>query len=241
MMGVARNLNAMLDDKYHRGRYDEITDRADAPIEDALAMIVRERLTGAMPPAAARRIVELWQPWIEQRAGRDLDRLSRLIEDQRRFGDVVHNLLDALDIGDERPSKDDDEESESGNEEERDNEAGQDGQSAETEDLERMAVEQAEASTDDLPESATEALSAPSAEMADESEEGEPESASEPWRPRNRQNEPRGPQYRPFTTKFDETLGAEDLCEPEELDRLRGYLDKQLANMQGVVARLANS
>jgi cobaltochelatase CobT len=240
MMGVARNLNAMLDDKYHRGRYDEITDRADAPIEDALAMIVRERLTGAMPPPAARRIVELWQPWIEQRAGRDLDRLSRLIEDQRRFGDVVHNLLDALDMGDERTSQDEDEDSESGNDENRQDEAGADGQSAESEDLDRLTVDQAEDSTDDLPESASEALSAPLAEMADESDEGEPESASEPWRPRSRQNEPRGPQYRPFTTKFDEMLGAEDLCEPEELERLRSYLDKQLANMQGVVARLAN-
>ena len=35
-------------------------------------------------------------------------------------------------------------------------------------------------------------------------------------------------------------VGAEDLCEPEELDRLRGYLDKQLSHLQGVVARLAN-
>jgi cobaltochelatase CobT len=240
MMGVARNLNAMLDDKFHRGRYDEITDRADAPIEDALAMIVRERLTGATPPPAARRIVELWQPWIEQRAGRDLDRLGKLIENQRRFGDVVHDLLDALDMGDERSSQEEDEDSEAGNEEQSQDEEGKEGQSAEAEDLERMAVEQAEASSDDLPESATDALSAPSAEMADESEDGEPESASEPWRPRNRQNEPRGPQYRPFTTKFDETLGAEDLCEAEELERLRGYLDKQLANLQGVVARLAN-
>src|SRR5215469_628351 len=46
MQGVAQNLSAMLDDRFHRGKYDEITDRADAPIEDALAMMVRERLTG---------------------------------------------------------------------------------------------------------------------------------------------------------------------------------------------------
>ena len=46
MDGVARNLTAMLDDRFHRGKFDEITDRADAPIEDALAMMVRERLTG---------------------------------------------------------------------------------------------------------------------------------------------------------------------------------------------------
>src|ERR1700686_2524659 len=64
MGGVARNLAAMLDDRFHRGKYDEITDRADAPIEDALAMLVRERLTGELPPTTARRIVELWRPLI---------------------------------------------------------------------------------------------------------------------------------------------------------------------------------
>ena len=240
MVGVARNLNANLDDRFHRGRYDQITDRADAPIEDAIAMIVRERLTGAPPPAAARKIVDLWQPFIEQRAGRDLDRLGKLIDDQRRFGDVVHDLLDALDMGDDRSSAEDEEESESGSDEERDEQQGKDGQSAESEDAERMTVEQAEASPDQLPETATETLDAPSAEMPDESETGDSETASEPWRPRHRQNEPRGPQYRPFTAKFDEIMGAEELCEAEELERLRGYLDKQLANLQGIVARLAN-
>jgi len=51
MSGVAKNLTAMLDDHFHRGKFDEITDRADAPLSDALAMLVRERLTGLAPPA----------------------------------------------------------------------------------------------------------------------------------------------------------------------------------------------
>src|ERR1700694_3131233 len=59
MHGVAKNLAAMLDDRFHRGKFDEITDRADAPIEDAIAMIVRERLTGQEPPPAARKLVDL--------------------------------------------------------------------------------------------------------------------------------------------------------------------------------------
>src|SRR6184192_1559197 len=57
MHGVAQNLTAMLDDKFHRGKFDAITDRADAPVEDAVAMMVRERLTGLAPPPAARKLV----------------------------------------------------------------------------------------------------------------------------------------------------------------------------------------
>src|SRR5271170_5700425 len=239
MGGVKKNLAAMLDDRFHRGKYDEITDRADAPIEEAIALIVRERLTGEMPPATARKLVELWRPIIEERAGRNLDRLERVLTDQRRFGDVVHDLLDSLDMGEDRGSDTDEEEGEDGDEQNRSDESGNDGE-AESADSERLSLEEADASTDDLPESAAEAVDAPSADMADDAEMGDSDTAAEPWRPRHNRNEPRGPDYRPFTSKFDETVGAENLCDPEELDRLRGYLDKQLSHLQGVVARLAN-
>src|ERR1700735_502511 len=239
MGGGAKKLAAMLDDRFHRGKYEEITDRADAPIEDALAMIVRERLTGEIPPPPARQLVELWRPLIEERAGRDLDRLERVFTDQRRFGDVVHDLLDCLDMGEDRSSESEEEDGEEGEEQNEKDETGQDGEGSDTAESDQMSAE-AEASADELPDSASEAVDAPAAEMADDAEMGDSETAAEPWRPRNPRNEPRGPDYRPFTTKFDEVVGAEDLCEPEELERLRGYLDKQLSHLQGVVARLAN-
>jgi cobaltochelatase CobT len=237
MGGVAKNLAAMLDDRFHRGKYDEITDRADAPLEDALAMIVRERLTGEAPPPTARKLVELWRPLIEERAGRNLDRLQRVLTDQRRFGDVVHDLLDCLDMGEDRSSESEEEE---GDEEDRTDDSGRDGEASDTADTERMSLEEAETSADELPDSAAEAIDAPAADMADDADMGDSETAAEPWRPRPNRNEPRGPDYRPFTSKFDEIVGAENLCDPEELERLRGYLDKQLSHLQGVVARLAN-
>ena len=110
MAGVAKNLTAMLDDHFHRGKYDEITDRADAPLSDALAMLVRERLTGMAPPAAAKKMVDLWRPVLEDKIGARLDKLSRVTEDQAKFGDLVHDLLSALDLGDERDADADDDE-----------------------------------------------------------------------------------------------------------------------------------
>src|SRR5262245_18538488 len=111
MHDVAKNLTAMLDDKFHRGKFDDISDRADAPIEDAVALMVRERLTGQAPPPAAGKLVDLWRPFIEEKAGKNLDRLEWLVENQRRFGDVVHDLLDSLEMGDDR-ARDSDEENE---------------------------------------------------------------------------------------------------------------------------------
>jgi cobaltochelatase CobT len=240
MEGVARNLSAMLEDRFHRGKFDDVTDRADAPIEDAVAMMVRERLTGLAPPPAAKKLVDMWRPWIEDRAGRNLDRLGRLLDDQRRFGDAIRDLLDSLDMGEDR-SRDSEEGEDDRDQEANPDEAGEQGEAQESDDAQGMSLEEAEISADELPEGATEAVDAPTADMPDDAEMGEAETANEPWRPRRHgMNEPRGPDYRPFTAKFDEVVVAEELCEPEELDRLRSYLDKQLSHLQGVVARLAN-
>jgi cobaltochelatase CobT len=239
MSGVANNLSAMLDDRFHRGKFDEVTDRADAPIEEAVALMVRERLTGHSPPPAARKLVELWRPLIEDRAGRDLDRLDRLIENQSRFGDAIHDLLDALDMGEDRSTADE-EEGEEGEQERRKDQSGEEGEGADADDT-QTRVDEAEMSGEDMADTSAEAAEALSAETADDAEMGDAETPAEPRRQRRHgQNEPRGPDYRPFVTRHDETIAAEELCEPEELDRLRSYLDKQLSHLQGVVARLAN-
>src|SRR5262249_59128385 len=102
-------------------------------------------------------------------------------------------------------------------------EAGQDGEGPEAAETEQVPAE-ADASADELPDSASEAVDAPAAEMADEAEMGDSETAAEPWRPRQARNEPRGPDYRPFTARFDETVGAEELGEPEELNQRRRCL-----------------
>jgi cobaltochelatase CobT len=239
MHGVKTNLAAMLDDRFHRGKFDEITDRADAPIEEAVAMMVRERLTGEPPPLAARRLVELWRTFIEDKAGGDLDRLEDLLDDQRKFGDAIHELLDSLEMGDER-SHDSDEDESDNEREGREDADGESGETQDAEDADAAAMEQSEMASDELPEGAADAADAQSAEMPDDAELGDADTPGEPWRPRHGQNEPRGPDYRPFASRFDEIIAAEELCEPEELDRLRGYLDKQLSHLQGVVARLAN-
>src|SRR3984893_4153703 len=221
MTGVANNLAAMLDDRFHRGKLDDVTDRADAPIEEALALIVRERLTGMSPPAAATRLVDLWRPLIENRAGRDLDRLERLIENQARFGDVVHDLLDSLDMGEDRSSEADEDEADQGDQERQKELSGKDGEGADSDDA-KAEVDEAEVSGEELSDTTAEAAEAMSAEMSDDAEMGDSEAPAEARRPRrNSQNEPRGPDYRPFTAKFDEVVAAPDSRAATEPGRAR--------------------
>ena len=238
MEGVASNLSAMLDDRYHRSNLGNVTDRSDAPIEEAVAMMVRERLTGSAPPRDARKAVDLWRSWIEERAGADLDQLGRSIENQKDFGRLVHKLLASLDMADESASDSEDSEDD-GDDRPEDSDSEQDGEGEQDHAGEPIQMEKAE-SEQSMDEGASEAADAPAGEFPDETEGADAEDSAEGQRPPLGGNEARGPEYKAFTTRFDEVIHAEDLCEPEELERLRAYLDKQLQNLSSIVARLAN-
>ncbi|WP_347265430.1 cobaltochelatase subunit CobT [Nitrobacter sp.] len=240
MTGVARNLTAMLDDHFHRGKYDEITDRADAPLSDALAMMVRERLTGLAPPAAASRLVDLWRPFLEDKIGARLDQLSHFTEDQAKFGDLVHDLLSELDLGDDSRAETEKEENEDDNREGENDQSGTEG-SPDSEAAQEMSADQAQDTTDDMPDGAMESAQVSVSDTFNDGDLAEEEMPGEATRPNaGGANEPRGPEYHAFAPKFDEVIAAEDLCDHDELERLRSYLDKQLAHLQGIVARLAN-
>ena len=241
MEGVAQNLGAMLEDRFQHARYGEIRERGDAPLEQAVALIVRERLTGQTPPKSAQRLVDLWRPVVEQRAGRDLDQLLASLEDQRAFGLSVRRVLTALDMGEDIGS-DTSEESQQAEDQQAggdDNEAfeGQRDESADS--AQSQTTEAAEADG----ETEVESVDAASGEFEAEEEGdlGEGDQAADAHRPPPKTRpEVRAPDYQAFTRKFDEIITAEALCEPEELERLRAYLDKQLQNLSSVVGRLAN-
>lgn len=239
MAGVAANLTAMLDDRYHRGNYEDITDRADAPLEDAVALMVRERLTGQQPPASAAKIVELWRPWIEDKAGASLDRLGDSVENQKRFAASVRELLANLDMADELGAEPESDEDDNDGDQGQENQDQTQGES-ETEDTAEETQADATEATGEDEEGDSEATDAETEDMA-EDDAPDADEAGEARRPEMPPSN-RAPDfiYKVFTTKYDEIVHAEDLCDTAELDRLRGFLDKQLAHLQGAVSRLAN-
>ena len=188
MEGVAGNIGAMLEDKYHRSNFNDITERADAPLADALAMMVRERLTGLAPPPAVRNVVELWREWIEEKAGKDLDRMGDAVENQQQFARTIRELLSSLDMAEEssidpEDSEDDDDESQND-----DSQDGEDGESADESASDRDQVERSEDTSDQLEEGMQDAPDGPTGDMPEEMDEGEGDESSEPWRPPSTNN-----------------------------------------------------
>ena len=150
MAGVAKNLTAMLDDHFHRGKFDEITDRADAPLADALAMMVRERLTGLAPPQAAKKLVDLWRPFIEDkiaRAARPARARHRGSAQVRRRAARPARRARARRRPQRRSEDDEDQDENQDGEQDQSGAEGQPDGDAQQD----MSMEQAEASADEMP------------------------------------------------------------------------------------------
>src|SRR6476646_2979259 len=238
MPGMAANLTARVEDQYGHGRYAEITERADAPLEDALALIVRERLTGALPPDTAKAMVDLWRPWVEERAGRTLAKLDKVAESQETFGRQMRDLLKALDLSDElsegerEEGEDDEQYPESGDQNSEESSEGQDSQDQASDDQRGEGEEGETSETSQDADADQFDADADGEEMAD---------AREPWRPNySVLDNPEAFGYKVFNRTHDEEVAAETLSTPDELERLRTFLDKELRNLSGAVSRLAN-
>jgi cobaltochelatase CobT len=239
MRGVAANLTARIEQRYERSRFAEVAERSEAPLPDALGLLVREMLTGQMPPAKARAIVNLWRPWIDGRARSVLERMPDTLFDQEAFGRLTRDLLAALNLADQLDQQRD--EDKQGSEKESDpNAADVEDENAEGE--QRADLSDARSERDAESEQALDDREDGSTDKLDrEADASELPRRSEPWRPNlSVLDSPEAFGYKVFTRAYDETVNAEELCDPDELERLRAFLDKQLQALHGAVARLAN-
>ena len=240
MAGVRANLNSAVE---MRMRTDPITrarNSAEVPLSTAVALMIRERLTGEFPPEAARAGLKLVSDWIEEKAGADLDALGLALDDQSAFAALATKVLQDLELveGELQPEEAP-EEGEQGEGEDQDEGEGDDDKDKESgaEGEADIRVEQGDSGADDQETDYGE-------EEASEGDDGmgqEGEEGMLPVRP-NRPLSDLPPQfdYKVFTTRFDEVVDATELCDEEELGRLRAYLDQQLVHLQSIVTKLAN-
>jgi cobaltochelatase CobT len=239
MDGVRANLNNLAE---ARVRLDAIT-RArtgeEVPLATAVGLLARQRLTGEAPPQAARAGLDLIAPWIEDKAGAELDALALTLDDQAAFATLSRRLLEDLELVIEEPSDRDPEEG--GDDGEGEDEGPDQTDDSETQDADgsgEMEMRSEEAEQDEGEDESADSESDTEEGEATSAQEGSDEARANALR-RNWADEP-VTDYRPFTTRFDETVAAHELCDDDELGRLRAYLDQQMSSLGGVVTRLAN-
>ncbi|MEQ1731746.1 MAG: cobaltochelatase subunit CobT, partial [Vicinamibacterales bacterium] len=241
MDGVAANLDAALQQRCERAGYTRVTDKSRAPMDDALEFVLREVLTGRKLPPAADQVASVWRSELTEKAASALARAQANMHDQSKFSALMRELLRDLGLGDESEGKTDEDDTEGEKDEEGEakseapDESEGDGE-GESEAEEQDSGEGGEGEPGDEIE-ATASLDADTDMEASEADEDEP---ATPIRPNYRDSDSFKSEYKIFTTVHDEVATAEALCDPEELTRLRAYLDAQLQGLQGAVSRLAN-
>jgi cobaltochelatase CobT len=238
MGGVRRNLAQLTEARVRSDAIVRARSADEVPLATAVGLIARERLTGEAPPAAATEGLKLVEPWIEDKAAAALDSLALTLDDQAAFARLSRRLLEDLDlaavedVSDDQPDEagDDSEGDESGNEDS--GEEGDEG-SPGGGDAEIRGQEAEDESSDEGSDDET--------EVGDEESSPGDELSDSAFASPGRRNSDLSPatDYKAFTTRFDEIVEAGELCDEEELGRLRAYLDQQMSGLSNVVTRLA--
>ena len=237
MSGVANNLRARLQEECEAEGFDRMTRKDQLPIHQALALLARERMSGEPSPPAVQKVLDLWRGTLGEGADAALDDLARTMDNQAQFTRAARKLLAAMDLAEAEVDADENDEN--------DGEDGgeQSGQQDNSQDSEGQSDSESESMLGAQPEEMEgEAADDEGADDAEE-EATAAEGDDKPGGPQPRRDKPLAENentYKPYVRAFDEEVDAEDLCDPEELGRLRQQLDQQLQHLQGVVSKLAN-
>ena len=189
-------------------------------------------MTGEKPPAALDGAVNLWRPLIEKTVASDLAKMPAVVRDQKAFARLTRTMLNHLSLGDENEANAEDDsdgqDTDSQNDDGDDQDSQDQGETGEVEQSDERREDGEQAETEASPEQAEDMSETVEADDDLRPNRNEPFAHQENWG------------YKIYTPQFDEVISAPDLCDAEELARLRNFLDQQLAPMSSVVSRLAN-
>jgi len=239
MDGVADNLTKALENRLLADPISRAQNRDEVPLSTAIQLIARERITRLPIPQQLVKGINFVREWIEEKAGDDLDALGLALDDQKSFATLTHNLLEHLELteGEANPDESDsDDQDDSIEDKEEDQDEGDQDASGDASDSDAHAEQQegeGEESQGDIEETDMDDGDASEGDMGDE--------GMQPVSPQRRNWDGLPPSdYKYWTNDHDEIIEASELAEPDELERLRKYLDTQIASLQGTVTKLAN-
>ncbi|MDD2876054.1 MAG: cobaltochelatase subunit CobT [Acidiphilium sp.] len=237
MNGVAANLHRKLQEESEAEGLGRMHRREQLPTAQALALLVRERMDPASIPDVARPIMDLWRDTLPEGAEAAIDDLAANRADQDGFARAARRLLTAMDLAEAETSSEEGDDSQ---------DTGDQGEQSLAQDNAGEGETESQADQDQLLSEAPDAMEAESAgaEADEETDDDSAAAADEaPAGPQQRRKPPADDPhttYRAFTRAFDEEIAADELCDTEELARLRQQLDQQLQHLHGVVSKLAN-
>jgi len=236
MRGVKNNLHSLYEDKFKDKNISEISKQSDIDIEDAIDLYFRNKVSPDYLPKDSDKAISVWKKWLQSRIGDSSNSLLENIYDQKVFAENVNKLISDLDYYDDQNT----------NDEKNEEEKNQNTEQLENNELDEM--ENQSSFSDDEASQSEEEVGYEETEMnidqqeddeLSEFDEGNSENATPQYRAENSSEQILN-EYGIYTEEFDEIITASNICEDEELNRLRAYLDQQLKSYQTIISRLAN-
>ena len=228
--GVATNLKAKFDEKCKELQFLE---EKDDLLEIALEAWFRNILLDEKLSSDSIRSLKPWKKELLDKGLPFKNALEESLEDQIEFAQVARELLHVLEVDDIEPLSEEDEPSTDADNDDTSNEDNN------TEDEEMP--DESDISQDSEMEEGSEDVDTEMGETEDDSivDENEEVLTNQSWL-ESLVGQTSNFNYKVYTRSFDEELKAEDLCSPEELQRLRKHLDQLMGPSKTTVSKLAH-
>ncbi|MCU0729150.1 MAG: cobaltochelatase subunit CobT [Sphingopyxis sp.] len=241
MQGLRDNLSAETEARLASDPITRAMSADDVPMATAIELLAREYLGGMRAPLSTERGLDMVRDRIEERAAADFEAMALLIDDQQRFADAAVRMLEHLDLlvpdGSPEATEPDDEGSE---QEQQPDDSDSDGEQEESggEAQADAKMERREGDVGDMQDGDGDLEQMDGEDESDMGDMGD--DAPMPIRPNRPFHDIPDFNYKIFSNAHDEIIAATELCDDDELARLRGFLDQQLVPLQSAVTRLAN-
>jgi cobaltochelatase CobT len=228
--GVATNLKAKFDEKCKELQFLE---EKDDLLEIALEAWFRNILLDEKLSSDSIRSLKPWRKELLDKGLPFKNALEGSLENQIEFAEVARELLHVLEVDDIDPLSEEDEPS---------TDADNDDTSSEDDTTEDEEMpDESDISQDSEMEEGSEDVDTEMGETEDDSivDENEEVLTNQSWL-ESLVGQTSNFNYKIYTRSFDEELKAEDLCSPEELQRLRKHLDQLMGPSKTTVSKLAH-
>lgn len=226
--GIATNIKSKFDDKCKL--YESFEDHDDH-LEIALETWLRNLCLPDIESSKSSLFLKYWGKVFDNQEIELKERLIESLNDQSKFQEIAEDFLKNLNIDQEESEQEEsDLEDENEQEEESASESGEDEESQESESSPEQDNQEGDEETDadsgDIDEDA----------IVDENQEI---MTNQSWL-ESLVGQTSTFSYKVYTRNFDEEIKAEDLCSPEELQRLRKHLDQLMGPSKATISKLAH-
>jgi len=226
--GIATNIKSKFDDKCKL--YESFEDHEDH-LEIALETWLRNLCLPNIESNSSSLFLKYWGKVFDNQETELKDKLKESLNDQSKFQEIAEDFLNNLNIDQEESEQEEsDLEDENEKEEESASESGEDEESQESESSSELDNQEGDEETDadsgDIDEDA----------IVDENQEI---MTNQSWL-ESLVGQTSTFSYKVYTRNFDEEIKAEDLCSPEELQRLRKHLDQLMGPSKTTISKLAH-